>query len=858
MTVYTDGPQTSLFTPVPINGNLSLTDPESVDLPERMTATLEHAPSGECVCWGIPFEIDKPLVVKDEPVAVSLGGVEARWIVFMHTSDVCLPEANESGFVPAYKGLGALAEHCCDYVVLYGDGTEARTAIRRRHQISSYVMGEFCVEAVGHAKPTPLPGGPSQRIINDMWGTFQTHASPPGARLRWTNYLWAWENPHPDRKISELRIEPLGGVILLFAASCGDLSTTPLQWQSRQKAALTLPEDEAFDPLIDNNGLLKQVQLDMGQVIFAKPRLIYPDDSWAETYNNQLPDAADREILVEYTAHPDASFHFPGGETLSLASVDRNESGGRLVAVPPSDKAVTIRTIDRSSKLPVPVKLHIHGTFGEYLTPVDRHRLPNPSWFQDYAVDYIHRRFTGFAGNTSNQLHHCTYIPGETQIKLPESRIYLEASKGFEYRPVRQVLDIEAGTDEIVVELEKALTWREKGWVTADTHVHFLSPQSAQLEGSCEGVNIVNLLASQWGEMMTNVGDFDGQTTFGSREAGGDGEYLVRVGTENRQCVLGHISLLGYGGNMIVPMCSGGPGESAIGDPLEVLLTEWAAQCKQQGGLVVLPHFPFPRMENAAAIVTGNVDGVEMTSWGDLYSGINAYSLSDWYRYLNCGHMVAAVGGTDKMSAETAVGTVRTYAKIGEEAEFTYGAWMEAVRKANTFVTYGPLMEFAVEGKPPGSRIEMSSSGGTVDVTWEAASVTIPMSRVDLVANGVIVESQTIDPGQDSGSWSIEIDKSTWLALLIRGNYPDHPEVIAAHSSPVMVSVADTSFFQAADAVTILEQIEGSLAFIDKIGTRADAETYKRMRLILTAAHRDFHNRMHQLGYGHHHPPLAE
>jgi hypothetical protein len=128
--------------------------------------------------------------------------------------------------------------------------------------------------------------------------------------------------------------------------------------------------------------------------------------------------------------------------------------------------------------------------------------------------------------------------------------------------------------------------------VTADTHVHFLSPMSALLEGAAEGVNVVNLLASQWGELMTNVGDFDGQNTWGSRENGGDGEYLVRVGTENRQHVLGHISLLGYRGRIIAPMTTGGPDESAIGDPIEILLTEWARQCKQQGGLVVLPHFP--------------------------------------------------------------------------------------------------------------------------------------------------------------------------------------------------------------------------------------------------------------------------
>ena len=73
----------------------------------------------------------------------------------------------------------------------------------------------------------------------------------------------------------------------------------------------------------------------------------------------------------------------------------------------------------------------------------------------------------------------------------------------------------------MVIEVEKVLPWRERGWVTADTHVHFLSPGSALLEGAGEGVNVVNLLASQWGELMTNVGDFDGKTTWGAGRGGG-------------------------------------------------------------------------------------------------------------------------------------------------------------------------------------------------------------------------------------------------------------------------------------------------------------------------------------------------
>lgn len=123
-------------------------------------------------------------------------------------------------------------------------------------------------------------------------------------------------------------------------------------------------------------------------------------------------------------------------------------------------------------------------------------------------------------------------------IKLPPGPVYFEISKGFEIEPIRRVVEVGPDTTEILLSLEKVLPWRERGWVTADTHVHFLSPSTAGLEGSAEGVNVVNLLASQWGELMTNVGDFDGKTTFGSRESGGDGEWLVRVGTENRQHVL--------------------------------------------------------------------------------------------------------------------------------------------------------------------------------------------------------------------------------------------------------------------------------------------------------------------------------
>ncbi len=846
-----DGPASPQFEPVLFRGTTSFQALAKGEGSGVVRSSVASAPRGPCTGWGIPFEIRRPLVASDEPVSVEVDPLVAQWLAFLHTTDTEVLERTEHGFTSPTSGYGRLGETVADYVIVYADGTEARHEIRRRHQIGMLQRGwgENCFQAVPMHKPHPVSAlheqGPGA-VSRPAWGMSQTRAVNRDM-ARWCNWIWAWQNPHPRKPIRALRVEPRAGTVVISAVSAGKASTLPLRWEKRRKALLRLPRGASFDPQLDDVGLLKQVQLDLGQVISAMPRSCYPDHEWAKTYNNQLPRLSAREVIVEYTAHPDARFHLANGRSVPAARLAAGRSANGLVPIKPARQRVKLRVIEKSTKRPVPVKLHVHGEAGEYLAPVDRHRIPNPAWFEDYSVDFVNSDFA------SGEQHCCTYIPGETTIDLPLGKVYLEVAKGFEVKPVRKVVNVSQSTRTITIRLDRVLPWRERRWVTADTHVHFLSPATAQLEGSAEGVNVINLLASQWGELMTNVGDFDGKTTFGSREAGGDGEWLVRVGTENRQHVLGHISLLGYGGDIIAPMCSGGPDEAALGDPVGVLMTEWARQCREQGGLVVFPHFPNPRAENAATLIHGDADAVEMCSWGNLYAGIDAYALSDWYRYLNCGYFVPAVGGTDKMTANTAVGTIRTYARIAEGPRFTYDAWMEAVRAGNTFVSYGPLLEFRVEGREPGSRISMSPNGGTVDVEYELASVTTPMSRVDLVVNGEIRESQRIGSRQARGAWSVKLEKSSWLALLVRGHYRDKPEMIAAHSSPVMVELEGSRFFAAADAVTILEQIEGAIAYLDTVGTRADEARYKQMRLVLVSAHRKLHNEMHRRGRDHVH-----
>ncbi len=877
MSPYVDGPASPLFHPVKLKNMRAPAEVLTADDCDELRRGVEAMPLGDCVYRGIPVSVDGVLRVGSEPVSLEVEAFQARWLVFLHTTDRPALQRNKDGFFSPMKGVGLLGETAGAYTIRYEDGGVETIALRRRHEISAFSLrwGENPVEAVPCISPSTVRPHHEQTLERGeawtpSWGVSQTRVQYAG-RIAWTPQLYAWQNPHPGSRITAVTCTVDGPDIFICGLTAGSTDVHPLRWERRRKALIridrVLGPGERWDPSFDEHGRLSQIGIDLGQIISATERRIYPDDEWESGHNNMQPELDETAILIEYTAHPEARLHFTSAEAVpvsELADEDPAADGLRIGAgTAPAEHRIRIRVVERHGSVPVPVKFHAHGAAGEYLAPVDRHRIPNEAWFEDYSVDFVHLPVEGAVGPGDRPLapHYCTYIPGAAVVDVPIGKIFIEVSKGYEICPVRRVFDVSPQTEEITIELDRVLDWRSRGWVSADTHVHFLSPVTALIEGSAEGVNVVNLLASQWGELMTNVGDFDGRTTWGSREAGGDGEFLVRVGTENRQHVLGHISLLGYEGRIIAPMTTGGPNESALGDSVETLLSEWATQCRRQNGVVIIPHFPNPRLENAAVIVGELADGVEMTSWGNLFGGIDPYSLSDWYRFLNCGYQVAAVGGTDKMSAATAVGTSRTYTRLPDGVEFTFDAWRNAIRSGETFVTYGPLLDFSVSGVPMGGSLALPPRGGAVDVEWEVASVTVPVSEVDLIVNGEVVERVAVSDGDAlthgreslKGSWRISLTESSWLALLVRGHYPGKPEIIAAHSSAVTALVDGSELYVERDAVSILEQIEGTLAYVDTVGTRAQTAAYKRMRLVIESVHRELHNRMHRLGYYHEH-----
>lgn len=847
-------PPSDLFTPILLDDAFNC---ERATLDERLRLATDPA-FGAQGFRGIPFAFGAPdqrnaILLDGGEVTIATGDLRATYLIFAHIVEdrrLELPgdladfrgRQHHAGATPG-NDLGDLV---AEYQLKYADGSAATLPIRRRFAIQQAHVewGASAFEAVTHTADAVVRSASENiqlgRLPDGTYGRGETrHGSGRDAAPEHI-WLYALPNPEPDKAISEIRLAGKSERALIYGISATRVEAHPLRAWTRRKRALTLPAGLKFNAI----GELDGVDIDLGTVISARARLDYEREAWFSAATNAQPERSETTAIIEYAAHPQAKLYLRTEDGELIAS-DLSQGDGWSVWTSEARQLVRVRVVDESGR-EIAVRIHFHGEQGEYLPPRGNHRRVNPYWFEDNYGEFV------------NSLNQYAYIPGVCEVELPLGEVFVEISRGYEMQPIRTSFEVTAETDEVAFTLKKLLDWGARGWVSADTHVHFLSPQTALLEGAAEGVNVVNLLASQWGEMFSNVSDFDGRTTLGAKDFGGDGEFLVRVGTENRMQTLGHISLLGYSGAMIHPLCSGGPSESAIGDALDVSMADWARRCIEQNGLVVLPHAPNPQAERAADIVLGLVHAIEMMSFNPFNTQITPYGLLDWYRYLNLGYQIPVVGGSDKMDAASLLGGIRTYAHLGER-EFTYENWMSAVKRGNTFVTVGPLLELEVEGLAPGSRLDLPAGGGTLDVSWRVESVALPIEAIEVVGGGFAVESQSVGGALEaSGSSRVSINESTWIALRVRGSHGNRQGEIAAHSSSVQVRVDGARPFKREDAIAVLEQIEGALAYVDTLAPKPAARQFKQIRAAIEAAHNRLHHLMHRQGIYHQHNPLHE
>ncbi|MFI5225455.1 MAG: CehA/McbA family metallohydrolase [Candidatus Limnocylindrales bacterium] len=818
-------------------------------------AALRRLPRGPQVFRGIPFDFGAPLaerrwVIADVPLTIDLGGANrASHLVVAH---LCDSFRDESGERPAGVPLGhvvPVGQPLADYTIADRSGRSWRRRIRRRFEVNDGIVGwgSAPFAAVGHldneaidwrgphAVQSPgryAPAGQSGSLTvmpgtygGNQVGMTDLIPSPTGDVMVWLHSI-ALE---PGSQPVALNIEPLaadrpGGAVVLVAVTLFDGTADPLARSPRFQILVGGPAD-------------RPLEVDLGTIIRTRPApravaapIVPPDSGGAPVVGWGTPrsatlDAEAGDRIVDLSVAPDALVAIDGwavpGRALAAGATLRDPAGQRSIEVlAATDIPVEVVLADAAGGDRSPARVRFVAADGRYLPPDGHRDEVNPGFFEDTGADLI------LGGATY------AYVPGAFSIHLPVGRVEVEAVAGFDRRPVRETVVIDPSTRRLEFAFGSPIGPRGDRWLTADSHVHFVAPSTALLQAAAEDVDVVNLLAAQWGDLYTNVTD----VPWGSM-ADAAGRRRVIVGTENRQNMLGHLALLGAR-QPTLPLASGGPPEGRMGGPLEVLLADWADRCHAAGGLVVGAHFPLPYAEIAADIVAGKIDAIEAQA---LSPGLDDPTIVEWYRFLDLGYRLPIVAGTDKMSSEVPIGAVRTYTHLVEGAPPSFEGWANAVRAGRTFISSGPLIELAVEGREPGETVTMTSPGQLAFEARVRAAQPI-VTDLEVLLNGHLVAATSSAGGATElvVRERVTVGAGSWIAARSRSRHEIQSAFttsMASHTSPVYVEVADHPLMPSSSDADVVEQvILGARTWIADLAAVAVPADRERMVAFLDAA----------------------
>ena len=793
-----------------------MADYEPLDLSGQLNAGMDRlgegveAPVGQQTFHGLPFLVgnagsegqdDCFIAFGDSDAGVTIPvGKRARRVIVAHR---LLASSLMEG--------GALGIPVAEYVFHLSGAQGEKTAsvpIRERFEIGvvppNRAGGPFGAVPDQMVAMIPRYKGPWEQT-----GRRQTEAS--GANPR-GYYLWAWENPMPDGTIESFEVVPKGPGFIIAAVTLGHVDEHPFVRQGRQETRIILKNPEDAEAQFDLD-----VAVDRGLATYvhslpdatSEAFLDDPRKGWGEAQNRKSSPA-----YVEIAAVPSASVKVSNSRE-EIGTVNWGEVAEKGAVETPRMRVelldrgrnwVHVTVLDDETNKPVPCRVHFRSPEGIPYQPHGYHNQVNSNlgtWHIDVGGDMRLGQIT------------YAYIDGTCQGWLPRGDVIADVARGFEYEPLRTQVKIEPGQRELTLRLKRWTNMNAERWFSGDSHVHFLSTQGSHTESQGEDLNVVNLLQSQWGSLFTNTEEFTGGPSL-SR----DGNNIVYISQENRQHFLGHLILWGLK-RPVMPWCSDGPSEAEPGGTLEITMSDWADQCREQGGTVIIPHLPSPNGEPVALIATGRADGIEMLRH-------DSFPHIEYYRYLNCGYRLPLVGGTDKMSSDVPVGIYRTYAYVPEDEEFNYDNWCRSVTLGRTFHSGGPIIQFTVDGQRVGDTLQMSGPG-TVEVEAWAESI-FPIHTLQVVQQGRVVASTEEDGGTRRLTLKakVKVDGHTWLAARCGGpNYSSIPHLdgwqrgIFAHTSPIYVACGgEWWLFDKEAAQYMLTLIDGDLIYIRETAAR--------------------------------------
>ena len=463
-------------------------------------------------------------------------------------------------------------------------------------------------------------------------------------------------------------------------------------------------------------------------------------------------------------------------------------------------QTVHVRVNDAATGKPTPCRIRFTDVEGRYYAPFGR------------LTEFSTGAGEDVGGNLLLGEKKYAYIDGACEIRLPDGAIRVEASKGFEYKPLDEQVRLVAGKLALRFSLERWADLRSEGWYSGDSWAEYMTPHGALLEAAAEDLAVVDLLARETPvHGIPNILAFSGQQPALERPG-----HLVVVNTLNHHPTLGRLALLNCH-RVVYPLTFGGPDGAD-----DWTLADWCDQCHRKGGLVVGHGHDG---EILADLILGRIDALF----------INSAFEHPTNPLLDAGFRIPLVGGSGKADNKTVLGGRRTYARLQPGQDFTYKNWIEAVRAGRTFVTNGPLLSFTVNDQDPGAVLDLPSVPTKVRVRAEARSL-FPFTRLEMLYNGAVIAHADASgsPYRAFLEANAPITAPGWMTVQCEG----------AQSSPIYLRINGQAPAPNAGAIApLLAKLDKILEWVTR-EARCDDQQRRRLAAVFEAARQELLRRL--------------
>ena len=463
------------------------------------------------------------------------------------------------------------------------------------------------------------------------------------------------------------------------------------------------------------------------------------------------------------------------------------------------------RILDDATGRPVAATLLLSGAEGQPLEIDGKHS----------HVEYLGKR-------------RC-YVDGSFTLSARPGRLKAEVRRGLESLPVVTDVDLTRhGSEPLTFRLRRWIDMRARGYLSGDSHVHFLSQEESHAQTRAEDLHVLNLLVSDF----TN----DRDKFTGKLDPVSTADHAVFVGQEYRDWQNGHVLLLGI--KQIVEPFEPFGGKFQERNEPNLVMARALKEARSQGGTTAWAHFcNLPGAESPIDIALGLVDAIELISYDDptrlpshwgpwTNSGMSQAeftvmrSMDLYYRYLNSGFRLPITAGTDKMSDGIPVGSNRLYARFTGEP--SYEKWLAGVKSGNGFVTNGPMLTFEVDGHTSGETVTFTGSR-RVKARTSARSI-LPFQSLEIVVNGETAAIKNTGRNRDpDGLYSVEI--LDWIAAVglpqewwsLRQQESDLPRglTVFAHTNPVYFLQNEAKVRELSSIHYLQKYVKGTLHWLN-------------------------------------------